>query len=317
MPRTLPPVLALVAASSLLVISGCAATPAGGSEATATRTVDTVLGEVSVPEQIDSVVVLEGRRDLDIVLSLGLPLTGYPYEEEGRYDLESPVAEALAEQDAAEPLFLADEINLEAVAEAAPDLIVSRVDDVEPILEELQAIAPVIAIGEQGTSTWQDDLRLVAEATGTEERADELVASYDARIAEVSAQYADVLAANTFVPTSISDEGSEVRPNRLLSTVLRDLGAQPSQAFADAVAAEDGVEYSTEQLAQAYGDATAIIALVNEPDYWAELQDDSLWVQLPAVAVGHVVRSDKQTHEGAALTALHSVDVIESLLATL
>ena len=43
------------------------------------RTVETVLGEVTVPEEINSVVVLEGRRDLDIVLSLGLPLKGYPY----------------------------------------------------------------------------------------------------------------------------------------------------------------------------------------------------------------------------------------------
>ncbi|MBX4421518.1 ABC transporter substrate-binding protein, partial [Mycobacterium tuberculosis] len=80
-----------------------------------------------VPKEIDSVVVLEGRRDLDIVLSLGLPLTGFPYEEEGALDLESPVSDELeaAKKDGAKELFLDDEINLEAIIGAAPDLIVS------------------------------------------------------------------------------------------------------------------------------------------------------------------------------------------------
>lgn len=99
--------------------------------------------------------VLEGRRDLDIVLSLGLPLTGMPYEEAGSLDLESPLADELAEakESGAEELFLADEINVESIAAAKPDLIISRVDDVEPIQDKLEAIAPVLAIGDQSTST--------------------------------------------------------------------------------------------------------------------------------------------------------------------
>jgi len=271
---------------------------------------------VTVPEQIDSVIVLEGRRDLDIVLSLGLPLVGVPYEEEGSLDLESPTAAALAEVDGAKELFLADEINLEAIAEAAPSLIISRVDDVEPILDELQAIAPVLAIGEQSVSTWQDDLRLVAEATGTEDRAEELIAEYEARVAQISADYADVLADNTFAPVGIDAEGSQTRPNRLLSSVLRDLGATPSAAFAESIEINDGVEYGPEQLLSAFGDADAIIALVNDPAEWESVQSDELYLQLPAVLNGHVVRSDKQTHEGASLTAMHSLDVIEKLLQT-
>lgn len=305
-------------AASLLALAGCAAPTAEDTTgvASAGRTVDTVLGEVTVPETIESVIVLEGRRDLDIVLSLGLPLVGYPYEEAGTLDLEAPVAEALAEVKGAEPLFLADEINLEAIAEAAPTLIVSRVDDVEPILDELKAIAPVLAIGDQSTSTWQEDLFLVAEATGTEDRAAELVAEYDERIAEVSEEYSDVLESETFAPINMNTDGSDTRPNRLLSTVLRDLGASPSSAFSEAIEVGDGIEYSPEQLVSAWGDATAIVALVNDVAFWDELDGDSLWTQLPAVADGHVVRSDKQTHEGAALTALHSIDVVESLLAT-
>ncbi|MDQ1085445.1 MULTISPECIES: ABC transporter substrate-binding protein [Microbacterium] len=300
-----------------LTLTGCAAVSGGGPAAKeGDRTVESVLGPVTVPETIESVVVLEGRRDLDIVLSLGLPLTGYPYEEAAALDLEAPVAPALARAVGASPMFLAEEVNLEAIAEAAPTLIVSRIDDVEPILDELRAIAPVLAIGDQTTSSWQDDLRLVAEATGTQTRAAELIAQYDARVAEVSEAYADVLASQTFAPINVTSDGSDVRPNRLLSTVLQDLGAAPSAAFAEAIQSGEGIEYSPEQLVSKWSDATAVVALVNDAASWNELQTDSLWTQLPAVAGGHVVRSDKQTHEGAALTALHSIDVIESLLAT-
>jgi iron complex transport system substrate-binding protein len=313
------PLSVFVAGAALVALAGCSSTTtAAESDESTGRTVETVLGEVTVPETVDSVVILEGRRDLDIVLSLGLPLVGYPYEEAGSLDLVSPMADELAaaKESGAAELFLADEINLEAIAEAAPTLIVSRVDDVEPIIDELQAIAPVLAIGEQSISTWQDDLTLVAEATGTEDRAEELIAAYDDRIAEVSAEYADVLATNTFAPVGIDDEGSQVRPNRLLSTVLTDLGAQPSEAFAESIELNDGVEFGPEQLLSAFGDADGIVALVNEPAIWESLQTDDLFTQLPAVAAGHVVRSDKQTHEGAALTAMHSIDVIEELLQT-
>ncbi|WOF23312.1 ABC transporter substrate-binding protein [Microbacterium betulae] len=308
--------LALVPLIVLVPLAGCSAS-VPERPAVDGRTVDTVLGEVVVPADIDSVVVIEGRRDLDIVLSLGLPLSGYPYEEQGALDLESPLADALedARQNGAEELFLADEVNVEAIATVAPDLIVSRVDDVQPLLEELTAIAPVLAIGDQDTSTWQDDLRLVAEATGTEERAEELIAGYEERVETISAEYADVLADHAFAPMSYNGESAEARPNRLLSLVLRDVGATPSAAFADVIDGGDG-EYSLEQLLQGFGDADAIVALVNDPQTWEQLQADPLYQQLPAVQEGHAVRSDKQTHEGAALTAEHALDVVEQLLAT-
>lgn len=303
-----------------LFLASCSSAEEQGEEPTSEasgRTVDTVLGEVTVPEEIDSVVVLEGRRDLDIVLSLGLPLKGYPYEEEGSLDLESPVGGELekARQNGAEELFLADEINVESIVAAEPDLIVSRVDDVEPIREELEAIAPVLAIGEQDTSSWQDDLRLVAEATGKEARAEELITGYEDGVSELSEKYADVLADNTFVPLSYNGESVETRPNRLLSRTLRDVGAKPSEAFQAAIDGEE-VEYSLEQTLEGFGDADGIVALVNSPETWAQLQSDGLYNQLPAVENGHVIRSDKQTHEGAALTAMHTLKVIEQLLAT-
>lgn len=207
-PRTIA-ALALVPA----LLTGCGAV-AAESTAGSVRTVETTLGKVSVPADIDSVVVLEGRRDLDIVLSLGLPLTGYPYEEKGSLDLTSPTADALetAQQNGAKELFLADEINLEAIIGADPDLIVSRAEDVEPIRAELEAIAPVIAIGDQSTSTWQDDLELVAAATGTEDRAQTLIDEYSTRVSALKDQYGPALRENTFVPSATTAKASKSGP---------------------------------------------------------------------------------------------------------
>ncbi|NQX11574.1 ABC transporter substrate-binding protein [Microbacteriaceae bacterium VKM Ac-2855] len=314
--RVAPALLATVTAVALL--AGCAGTAEGADSTADGVTVESQLGPVTIPADIDSIVVLEGRRDLDIVLSLGLPLVGVPYREVGEADLEAPLAEAyaVAAENGAEELFLDDEINIEAVAAAAPSLIISRVDDVEPILEELQAIAPVLAIGDQDRTTWQEDLLLVAEATGTSAKAEELIAEYDARVAEIASTYADVIAANTVVPLGTDSEGSQVRPNRLLSTALTDVGAQPSAAFAEAVSIDDGVEYGPEQLFDAHQDADGIVALVNTADEWEATQADPLWQQLPAVQAGHVVRSDRGTHEGGPITAMWSLDVIESLYLT-
>jgi iron complex transport system substrate-binding protein len=314
-----PRLLAVTGIAAALALTGCSATPAEETGDAGSRTVETVFGEVTVPAEIESVIVLEGRRDMDLVLSLGLPLVGFPDEgEESGLELEPPLAALTADAvDAgATELFLADEINIEAIAEAAPTLIVGRYSDVEPILDELNAIAPTIAVGDQSTSTWQEDLALLGEATGTADLASELIAEYDARVEEISSTYAEQIAANTVAPVGYDEEGSQVRAGRLMSTALLDVGAQPSAAFADAIEAEDGVEYSLEQTVEAFSDADGIIALVNSADSWELWNDDALVQQLPAVAAGTVVRSDKMTHEGGPTTALASLDVIEQLYAS-
>ncbi|AJE68613.1 ABC transporter substrate-binding protein [Corynebacterium glutamicum] len=300
---------------SVMLLSACGT--ANDTPETTDTSVETALGTLNVPSTIDSVVILEGRRDLDIALALELPVVGYPFEEAGSLELESPLATQLeqAKLNGAEEIFSADDISLEAIAAADPDLIISRLSDVEPIQEQLETIAPVLPIGEQDTSTWQEDLRLVAQATGTEQRTEELIADYDSRIKALSTQYADILANNTFAPLSFNGESFETRPNRLLSVVLRDLGATPSQAFEAAING-DATKYSPEQVLTGFGDADGLIMLVNSPQTWQELQDNQLYQQLPAITEGHFVRSDKQTHEGGPLTALHALDVIEQLLRT-
>lgn len=307
---TLAPLPLLVA---LLGACGPGSTDDGAVE---TRAVDTVIGQVDVPLEIDSVVVLEGRRDLDIALALDLPLVGYPYEgPDSGLDLPGPLADELAAS-GAEELFLADEVDVEAIAEVAPSLIIGRLEDVEPIREELEAIAPVLPVStfDDGV-TWQQDLTTIAEATGTSERAEELLAEYDARLAEVRETHASRIADTSVVALGYDLEGTEVEAGRLQSLVLADLGALPAAALREAYDedAGEGLGFSPEQTLQTYQDAEALLVLADTEDEWAAAQEDPLFAQLPAVRAGAVVRSDKMTHEGGPLTALHVLDLVEQM----
>ncbi|MEJ5914374.1 ABC transporter substrate-binding protein [Pseudokineococcus sp. 1T1Z-3] len=312
--------LGLVGAA-LLLAPACAGPGTDSGDAAPTRTVDTVMGEVAVPEpeDIDSVVVLEGRRDTDVVLALDLPLVGYPSRDPADgYELRGPLADGLEAADAqgAQPLFLVDEINLEAIAQVAPDLIVSRSTELEPIMAELQAIAPVVPIGNQDETTWQADLLTVGAATGRTAEAEALIAEYDARVQEIRTRYAEQIATTSVVPFEYDDEGTDVGGGRLESMVLQDVGALPSEAFAQALDSGETVEFSFEQTRTAYDDADAILVFVTSAQMWASMGQDALWTSLPAVEQGQVVRGDRLTHDGGPLTALHVLDQVEQLYAS-
>jgi iron complex transport system substrate-binding protein len=65
-----------------------------------------------------------------------------------------------------------------------------------------------------------------------------------------------------------------------------------------------------------HSDAGAILVVVETAEEWAALEADPLWNELPAVAAGNVVRTDKMTHEGGPITAMRILDLIEQLYET-
>ena len=301
--------------------SSTASSVASGDEKSAnkdgdSRIVDTELGEVEVPADVKSVVVLTGSRDLDIALSLELPVTGYPKAPEA-FDLDSPLAEEIkqADEDGAETLYTAgdEEVDIDAIKKADPDLIIGAVQDVTPIHDELKEIAPVLPIGDFSTATWEDDLMLVASATGTEEKGGSLIADYEKRVGQLSGKYADALADHKFAPVSYDGEEFVINGTRLLSQVLQDLGAEPSEAFNEALEGVTG-KYDIDEIAKTLDDVYALVALVNEKSVWQSLQSNAQFGAIPAVQNETVVRADEQTHEGAYYSAMHTVDIIEELL---
>lgn len=300
----------------VLLLSACGGT-AEAEDAGGTRTVQTFLGAVEVPEKIESVVVLDGRRDQDIALALDLPVVGVPRADpEHAYELAKPLAAAVAAA-APEELFLENEVNLEALAETAPDLIICHEDDLQDLQTQLQAIAPVLVVAASPEDTWQEDLLMVGEATGTTAKAEQLIADYDARVGQIRQEFGDEIAGTKVTPFAYDAEGTAIGGGRLHSRVLQDVGAVPSKAFAQALAdPENSLRSSPEQTLEAHSDADALLVAATSSADWEGAAADPLFQELPAVQAGRVVRTDRLTFQGGPITAMHVLDLVEQLYAS-
>jgi iron complex transport system substrate-binding protein len=168
-----------------MVLASCGSPQdAGTSESTGTAgypvTVDHVMGTTEIPSQPMRIVALD-QTFVDAAFTLGIPLAGFT-------DL-SPNAERL-------PAYLAefrsslgketvslgdlDNPNLEQLASLRPDLILSAKIRHEDLYDELSQIAPTV-FSETTGPTWKENLRLLAEATGEQEAAEDRIAQYESR----------------------------------------------------------------------------------------------------------------------------------------
>lgn len=260
-----------------------------------TRNVSTPYGDQLVPTDPQRVLTLESRRDFETMVALGLT----PVAAGHQGDRDTPFADFIdADVSEVELAFPANNEDLETIARIDPDLVVGRgVAELE-IFDALQAIAPVLSV--EGGGDWKVDLRAIAEAVGREDRAEELIAEYEQRVAEVREQYADELASSKVGVLQYGGEEAEFYWSAplgfyLQSQVLTELGG----TFPDFLAAAGNEDFdasetaSTEQLPElADADALLVIANVLEDagvDDRAALAADPLWNRLPAVQADRVV----------------------------
>lgn len=309
---------ALLALGSVTVLAASACSgdaPAASPEtgpSDGTRTVESVLGPVEVPLEVTRVVVTEGRRDLDIALALGLPLVGFPRDSETpsarpRFEDELAAAEAAG----AVELYSRGDVNLEAVAAATPDLVLGRDEDVVE-LPELDEIATVLAVGSTGSKVpWQDDLRVVGEATGTGARATELLAEYETKLQAVRDEHSAVLGQRILMGSRDEESGGiGLNAGRLAVTVLQDLGATFAPALA-ALLPDGDADFSAENLDEAVAGADLLILVSDTGD--VSPYTGPTWDAVPALAAGRYVLVDKFVNEGGPLTALSFLDTVDEL----
>lgn len=303
----------MTAGITALTVAACSAGESTDEpDAAAGRTVETTLGAVTVPDEITSVVVIDGRRDLDIALAFDLPIVGIPVETEAPPEmpgaLTAPTATLLAE--GVPELYPRNIVDLEAIAAADPDLIIGRDEVVGDIYDQLSAIAPVLPVGSTGSGVpWQDDVTAIGAALSRESDAADIVTEYNDRIAQFRTDHADIIAGTKVVPISTSDGDISLGRERITSIVLEDLGATFGSAWEQAT---PEAEFSRESVT-VLSDADAILAAIGTEDELTAMNANPLWTNLPAVTTGRVVRTDKFTNDGGPLTALWTVDLAEQL----
>lgn len=218
---------ALAVALLGVLLTSCADDPPAISGET--RTVQDVDGvDVTVPDEPTRVVALS-EPTLDAALALGVTpvgtITGRGQSTVPHYlaDLASdiPVLGGVAQPD------------YEAIADAEPDLILvdgTSINNNPEAMQVLGQIAPTVSTGYAG-GDWRANLALVAAALGREDEADDLVADYEAKVAQAGTELA-AYADDTFsVVRWQGGSASLVLEELPAGVALSDLGLQrpPSQ----------------------------------------------------------------------------------------
>ncbi|CAL9358122.1 ABC transporter substrate-binding protein [Nocardiopsis dassonvillei] len=319
MPELSRPVRALATLTALaaLTLSGCAAPPSSPrTDDGPTRTVQAANGEVEIPAAPQRVAVL-WRPTLaaatllghDVAATMGTP--GAP--EQGLAPFLPPGADGdaltLVTNSPAE-----DDVNIEALANAAPDLIIgvhTRSGAQAQMLSDLEAIAPTVLLEWEGTGSWRGHLHQVAEVLDAPEQAERAVAEYETALEEAREQItgAGVDPAATEVSLVRLQSPSEIRletPASFPGQIVRDLGLARPRGQHQAQGATDFIALGYEHLERADGDTVFVLAGSGYPDA-PRTFSEGVWSNLRAVRDARVYRMDHDVWGAANHHAAHRI----------
>lgn len=286
---------ASVAAVALMLLTACAteSTPSALPDEV-TVSVSSAYGDVEVPVAAERVAAVSYDTPWQLK-SLGIqPIATIDYSQW----LDSYSTE--------QQHFIADaavvgtfgEVNLEALAASAPDLIIGDSSEIDEVtFQQLQSIAPTVIVGGADRGDWQTQTEQTAAATGTTEVWQREKAAYESLRDTTTAAYADIIAANTWINFSFGDESGQ------FSIQL------PSGSTGDLVVNELGLEYgvgaqledadargyvslSLEQLPSAFEGVTFALTFAQPTgDLYPALQeiiDSELFQALPVAQSGSI-----------------------------
>jgi len=269
------------------------------------RTITHAMGTTEIAAAPQRVVALD-MSFVDAALALDTPIVGYVLYQDPDGSLPPYFGDALTTL-AADAVHLGDLLdpNLEQIAAVRPDLILTSKVRHEALYPQLSAIAPTI-MSESAGAGWKDNIRLGAQALGKEVRAEDVIAAYEDRAADVGA--AINAAADDPVISVMRIAAQDVfrlyQRASFIGVVLDDAGlARPSnQQSTDP--ARFITEVSFEQLAEADAGADRLFYTIfgNEDpaDEQANsgralLESNPLWSTLPTVQAGTATEMSDET----------------------
>lgn len=189
------------------------------------------------------------------------------------------------------------QLNIEALAETRPDLIIGaafgRDGTTEDVYDLLTEIAPTVVLDISGIS-WQAALELVADATGRQEAAAEVIAGITGRAeaVDLAIDAEHPVAAFTIAP----DGGLNVfTPESAHGRLLDDLGlavveidgAEPE--LMGGGARSDVVALSAENLAAELGSSSLLVVFADDERVADAVSESAVLAALPAVDDGRLV----------------------------
>ncbi|MCS4277271.1 MULTISPECIES: ABC transporter substrate-binding protein [Mycetocola] len=239
-------------------------------------------GTTEIKTKPKRVVVLD-TGELDDVLALGITPVGIP-STEGANSIPGYLADKVKK---ATSIGTIQQPNLEAIAALKPDLILGSKLRADKLYPQLAQIAPTVFSIRPGFP-WKENLRLVAAATGDEDKAVSLLNDYQA---EADKLRADIPGNPTISLLRFMPQKTRLYGNAsLIGVILKDVGlARPKIQDIDELA----TEISSENLAQADGD-WIFYTSYGTPEATGETAAlaGPIWPTLTAVKDKHVQRVD-------------------------
>ncbi|MEV5200094.1 ABC transporter substrate-binding protein [Streptomyces sp. NPDC053720] len=315
----------LVGAASLaLILTGCGFSSESGSDASdkgRTRVFAADNGKITIPAAPKRVVAT--GYAVPALIEADAPLVGISSWKRGEPMMSK---DDLAEYKKLPKVAgeLATETNYEAIAEADPDLIVIGVP--APVLgdidvKRLEGIAPVVAIGPTVPSAWRELSRKQSDAAGSLKQFDAAKNTYEAKAAELSKKYKDVLPQLKLGHVGSYGDAAKGTFQREFNgswgtNIAEDMGATYYGKVKKPGPGSQAVsEYpSIEELPAAFREADVMTYSVNAdgsvPKSVQYVLDSKLWKNLPAVKAGKAfpLRYTEAATYGEAMQTLDAVD---------
>lgn len=272
--------------------SGAVSDAAGASSGPVTYTDER--GEHTLDAVATDVVSLEWGLTENLV-ALGVAPAGQAdVEGYNTWDTSAPI-------DADTPdVGMRGEPSLDAISALEPDLVVTTTDVPENVIEQIEKIAPVLALrGSDGADPlgyMRSTLTTLSEVTGTQETATKVLDSFDAKLTEgAEALDAAGLAGAEFTMADgwITNGAVSIRmytPGSYFGAIGEELGLV--NAWTEGGDPDYGLAQTDVEGLAALGDVQFLyVANDSDADPFADgLAENAIWEQLPFVVAGDVHR---------------------------
>ncbi|TCK25546.1 ABC transporter substrate-binding protein [Pseudonocardia endophytica] len=290
---------AAVFAMVTVLVAGCGGQASGpGAQDQGTRTVQTERGPVEVPSDPQRVVVLSGGL-AGYFYTLDVPVVASDTRVLGvtNFDGGFPPSWADAAREVGTtPLPSGEQLSVEAVAAARPDLIVGGGQGITAVqasesYDKLAAIAPTVLVP-RTVIAWQDQLAAVADAVNRSDRVAELQQRYQDRVTEVQGAITPPQGEVVYIASLPGDRVYLVPAKAALPALGRGVGLQPSDVVAKAPGARlastgDSLQISPELLGRTADSPNAIVVDLGGPPL-ADLAKNPIYAALPSFRANRV-----------------------------
>lgn len=293
---------AVAAAAAVALLAGCASTAPAPTESTPPEastafpvTIASALGD-AVIESEPARVATWGWGASDAVIALGVTPVAIPSDDySGGDDKIAPwVEEGLAKLGGSAPIILdssAATISTEEVLTATPDVLLAPYSGItqEEFDEVSGAGVPVVAYPDAAwTTPWRDVVKLVGEALGKSDEAEQILADLDTLVADAGAAHPEFEGTSIALLTESAGTYYVYLPSDPRVEILEDLGFVTPASVTDLDTGE-GTFYTTvspENLDKI--DADVILAFGETQDAFDTFTSSDSANLIPAVAQGAV-----------------------------